>query len=116
MFSECPGAPQALSFDSGGVWRPSAWPLAIWRVAEPGKKRGLARVHPAEAAALKVLARDANYAAKVAHVRRRQARLRGQLSARAWQAYLRLEEAEIERWSYALERVARWATASRRRA
>jgi hypothetical protein len=69
----------------------------------------------AEAAALRALARDLDYAAKVARVRREQARLRRHVSPRGWQAYLRLEEAEIERWSYAIERVARWAAASRRR-
>jgi hypothetical protein len=102
---------------AGGARRPVGGANAVWWVAEPTKKRPPARpAEQMEAAALRALARDVDYRAKVAQVRRHQARLRRQLSARAWQAYLRLEEVEIERWSYALERVVRWATASRRRA
>jgi hypothetical protein len=102
---------------AGGGRRALGGASALWWVAEPGKKRPQARpAEQAEAAALRALGRDVDYAAKVARVRRHQARLRRQLSARAWQAYLRLEEVEIERWSYALERVARWAASSRRRA
>ena len=100
----------------GAVW-PSGRAGSVWWVADPSKKQKQARpAEVVEAAAWRALSRDVNYAAKVSRVRRHQARLRSQLSARAWQAYLRLEEAEIERWSYALERVARWAASSRRRA
>jgi len=102
---------------AGSTWRPAGRADPVWWVAEPSKKRPQSRpTEPVEAAAFRALGRDVNYAAKVSRVRRRQARLRSQLSARAWQAYLRLEEAEIERWSYALERVARWAASSSRRA
>lgn len=69
----------------------------------------------AERLATRLLARDATYAAKVTQVRRYQARLRGQLSARSWRLYLLLEEAEVGRWTYALERVANFAVTSRKR-
>jgi hypothetical protein len=35
--------------------------------------------------------------------------LRGQVSHIGWRAYLALEEAEFDRWTHAIDRVARWA-------
>jgi hypothetical protein len=61
----------------------------------------------------RLLQGDAAYALKVAAVRRYQGRLRGRLNGPSWQLYLQLEEAEIGRWSYALDRLARWALAKR---
>lgn len=88
----------------------------LWRVADGARRRAFSTPGDSgEQAAQRVLARDPTYAAKVKRVRRYQARLRRQLSAPAWQAYLQLEEAEIERWAYAFERVARWALGVRRR-
>jgi hypothetical protein len=85
-------------------------------VADGARKRAAPiGADPGELAAQRVLARDATYAAKVKRVRRYQARLRRQLSARGWQAYLQLEEAELDRWSHAFELMARWAVALRRR-
>ena len=89
----------------------------LWRVADSRKRRvERAGVEASEQAVARLLSRDAGYAAKVKRVRRYQARLRGQLSQRGWQAYLQLEEAELARWGHALECVARWALAVRRRA
>src|SRR5689334_1422944 len=73
----------------------------------------------AEARAERLLSRilkpDEAYARKVAAVRRYQKRLQGRLSARDWQLYLKLEEAEIGRWLHALGRVTQWALTPRRR-
>jgi len=63
----------------------------------------------------RVLRDDPSYARKVASVRRHQKRLRGRLSIPSWQLYLQLEEAEMGRWTHALDRVATWALAQRRR-
>lgn len=63
----------------------------------------------------RLLADDRVYARKVARVRRYQARLRGRLLPASWRIYLQLEEAELGRWLHALERVAEWAVARRRR-
>ena len=112
MFSYRPSdAQRSPDTSAGSFWAPGG----VWGVAESSKRRPRARPAEQAEAALRALARDATYAAKVGRVRRHQARLRSQLSAGAWQAYLRLEEAELERWSYALERVARWAGSARRR-
>jgi hypothetical protein len=63
----------------------------------------------------RVLGDDAAYARKVARVRRYQRRLRGRLDAPSWQLYLHVEEAEIGRWTYALERVVERLRRPRRR-
>lgn len=89
---------------------------SCWRVADAKKRASPPRADAHELVVQRLLARDAAYAAKVKRVRRYQARLRGQVSARGWQAYLLLEEAELARWSHAYERVVRWALVVRRRA
>jgi hypothetical protein len=63
----------------------------------------------------RVLGGDARYAAQVAQVRRYKRQLRARLSARSWQLFLEVEEAEIGRFTYALERVVDWAVTQRRR-
>ena len=72
-----------------------------------------ADAEPPERLASRLLAGDPAYAAKVARVRRCQTRLRAQLSTPGWRLYLRLEEAEVDRWTHALDRVASWALASK---
>jgi len=67
----------------------------------------------AERLVARLLRDDAAYARKVAAVRRHQKRLQGRLSAADWLLYLQLEEAEVGRWSHALDRVAQWALAKR---
>jgi hypothetical protein len=56
-----------------------------------------------------LLERDAVHQRHLRNVRRRQRALRGQVSHIGWRAYLALEEAEFDRWTHAIDRVARWA-------
>jgi hypothetical protein len=102
--------------------RPSrAWsrPLpadAVLMVRDRKRPRSASQAdEQAERVTTRLLARDAAYAAKVARVRRYQVRLRGQLSRRSWRIFLQLEEAEVERWTHALDRVVRWALVARKR-
>ena len=62
-----------------------------------------------------LLERDAVHQRHLRNVRRRQRALRGLVSHIGWRAYLALEEAEFDRWTHAIERVARWALACGRR-
>jgi hypothetical protein len=48
-------------------------------------------------------------------VRSKQRALRGYVDPIGWRAYLELEEAEFQRWSHAIDRVARWALERGRR-
>jgi hypothetical protein len=98
-------------------WLPSPGADRVLMLSDP-KKRSVSRKpsEQAERVVARLLARDAAYAAKVARVRRCQARLRGQSSPLSWRLYLQLEEAEVGRWTHALERVASWALASRSKA
>src|SRR4051812_36199685 len=92
------------------AWSPCAFRDRLLKVSDRRKPRPASQIdEQTERLAARLLARDAAYAAKVARVRRCQVRLRGQSSRRSWQLYLQLEEAEIERWAHALERVVRWA-------
>jgi hypothetical protein len=93
------------------------WPLlASPQILTVADRRKLPRVRESDPI-VEMLGRvqrtDATYAAKVARVRRYQARLRSELSSRAWLLYLKLEEAEVDRWGYALDRVATWASRKR---
>jgi hypothetical protein len=63
----------------------------------------------------RVLGEDPAYARKVARVRRYQRRLRGRLDVSSWHLYLQVEDAEIGRWTYALERVVDWLRGPGRR-
>jgi hypothetical protein len=98
-------------------WLPSPGADQVLMLSDPNK-RSVARKpnEQAERVVARLLARDAAYAAKVARVRRYQARLRGQSSQLGWRLYLQLEEAEVARWTHALERVAGWALAFRSKA
>jgi hypothetical protein len=106
---------------------PAQWPTAslfqhlrvspLFKVSDSRKKRLQA---PSDGASERLIARildhDPIYALKVASVRDRQRKLRRRLTQTAWRAYLELEEAEIGRWTHALDRVAQWALAKRSRA
>jgi hypothetical protein len=62
-----------------------------------------------------LLERDAAHRRYLRTVRRRQRALRGRVDRAGWRTYLELEEAEFDRWTHAIERVARWALARGRR-
>jgi len=89
----------------------------LFKVSDSRKKRLQAQPDGAsERLIARILDNDPIYALKVASVRDRQRKLRRRLSPSAWRAYLELEEAEIGRWTHALDRVAQWALAKRSRA
>jgi hypothetical protein len=88
----------------------------LFKVSDSRKKRLQAQPDGAsERLIARILEKDPIYAVKVANVRDRQRRLRNRLSQTAWRAYLELEEAEIGRWTHALDRIAQWALAKRAR-
>jgi len=88
----------------------------LFKVSDSRKKRLQAPPDGAgERLIARILEKDPIYAVKVANVRERQRRLHSRLSQTAWRAYLELEEAEIGRWTHALDRVAQWALAKRAR-
>jgi len=99
---------------------PTRWSLSgdrVLVVSDPNKRPATRKPNEqAERVVTRLLARDAAYAAKVARVRRYQARLRRQSSQPSWRLYLQLEEAEVGRWTHALERVVSWALAFRSKA
>lgn len=91
------------------------------RVADRQKPRRASPAAPrpdeeVEAILARVLGTDRSYARQVARVRSCQRRLQQRLDAASWQAYLRLEEAEVGRWAYACERLVVWALERQRRA
>jgi len=114
MFSYSQAEPSKMP---SRTWLPPPATDRILVLSDPNKRRAARKVdEPAERLVSRLLARDAAYAAKVAQVRRYQTRLRGQLTQLDWRLYLKLEEAEVGRWTHALERVARWALAFKSRA
>ena len=62
-----------------------------------------------------LLERDAAHQRHLRNVRQLQRALRGHVTRIGWRAYLELEEAEFDRWTHAIDRVARWAFAYGRR-
>jgi hypothetical protein len=72
-------------------------------------------VRPLSAKVETLLERDADHQRHLRNVRRCQRALRGHVSHIGWRAYLALEEAEFDRWTHAIDRVARWALARGRR-
>lgn len=57
----------------------------------------------------RLLRRDPVYRRRVREVLERQRKLRKRVDAAGFRAYLELEEAEVARWSYALDEVMVWA-------
>jgi hypothetical protein len=86
------------------------------KVSDSRKARASRGEGRTERLVARLLRDDTAYARKVAAVRRHQKRLQGRLSAAGWLLYLQLEEAEVGRWSHALDRVVRWALANRPKA
>ncbi len=104
-----------FSMLSTGFWRapPDPHPESmVYRVFDrsraPYRRRLSARVEG-------LLERDAAHKRLLQNVRRRQRALRGHVSRLGWRAYLELEEAEFDRWTHAIDCVARWALAHGRR-
>jgi hypothetical protein len=109
MFSSAQTNSTPASAAAGGI-SPHHFALseapALFRLADSRKQRRADPVaDPVERVLTRALGDDPAYARKVALVRRYQRRLRGRLDAPSWQLYLQVEEAEIGRWTYALERV-----------
>ena len=103
---------------SVGTWRsPPPEPIpVVHRVfdrSRPQYRR--APRGPLSATVENLLERDAAHQRHLRNVRRRQRVLRGSVNRIGWRAYLELEEAEFDRWTYAIDRVARWALARGRR-
>jgi hypothetical protein len=61
----------------------------------------------------RLFAGDPEHRRLARRIRRRQLRLRGALSASAWLLYLLLEEAEVGRWTYVVDRLAERALSVR---
>ncbi|HKY35752.1 MAG TPA: hypothetical protein VJN18_07435 [Polyangiaceae bacterium] len=96
--------------------RPTVTTPSLWRIADSRKpRRSAALAERTDRVFARVLGGDERYAAKVALVRRYKRQLRAGLSARSWQLFLKLEEAEIGRFTYALERLVGWAVTQRKR-
>lgn len=99
---------------SVGCWRASPDPHfepMVHRVSD----RRRAPYRRLSASVEDLLERDSAHQRHLRNVRRRQHALRGHVSRIGWRAYLELEEAEFDRWTHAIDRVARWALAYGRR-
>jgi hypothetical protein len=112
MFSSST-APRGLSAFATIRFAPVLEMARSFKVSDSRKARASRGEGRAERLVARLLRDDAAYARKVAAVRRHQKRLQGRLSAAGWLLYLQLEEAEVGRWSHALDRVAQWALGKR---
>jgi hypothetical protein len=121
MFSPSPAPSAAFAAPTGSPVSPRfrmvrASAPALLHLSDSRKQR---REPPSTDGVERVLARvlgeDPAYARKVARVRRYQRRLRGRLDVPSWHLYLQVEDAEIGRWTYALERVVDWLSGPGRR-
>ena len=116
MFSLLPSKQEPTAVPRAGAGY--AWPnfgTRLVRVFDSRKaRRSAAPNERIETVIEDVLSKDAGYRRKSTRILLYQERLRGQVSGRAWKLYLLLEEAEFERWTYALDRLAEWAIKFRR--
>lgn len=79
------------------------------------KRHPTASVEQLEALIAGILGEDLQHRRHSRRIRTRQHQLRRRVSQTAWKLYLLLEEAEVERLTYALDRLAERALATRRK-
>ena len=91
-------------------------PLAplLFSVNDSRKDAAWRRRERVERLLARLFAGDAEHRRLARRIRTRQLRLRGALSASAWLLYLLLEETEVGRWTYVVDRLAERALSVRK--
>ena len=78
----------------------------VLHVSDSRKSSAYRRRERVERLIARLFAEDSEHRRHAQRIRARQLELRGALSVSAWQLYLLLEEAEVGRWTYVVDRLA----------
>ncbi|HTA93450.1 MAG TPA: hypothetical protein VK745_27920 [Polyangiaceae bacterium] len=105
---------QAPSPEPVAAYEPLQVVLSLRTFDSRKRRAGAADAEHVERLIASVLARDSLHLRQAVGIRSRQNRLKLRVSPAAWRLYLLLEEAEVERWSYVIERVAERVLVPRR--
>ncbi len=117
MFSISPARLESAAVPSRPLhYPPAEIATALLRVCDFRRaRRPNPSVEEIESLIAKVLGDDLRRRRYSQRIRLLQGQLRHYVNGPTWRLYLSLEEAEVQRWTYMLDRLAEWTLTSRRR-